>query len=435
MKAPVIEVEQLDGGLRTAFVNMPHFRTSAARLTVNSGSLHEERDTAGAAHFLEHVTFQGTEGMPTEEDVHRYTEENGLMRNALTNQTITSYMANGYELETVGYFVTQAALKPRLEPKTLEKERKPIVDEIRGYASDPHYLPNIAHYRAIRGERFAQPISGSVEDVIKITPEHLAAYHARNYRLGNAVLVICSSEPVERQREYAQAVVADIQEAGEDKPTPLVLPDFNPEGITSSLQLLDLPETAQTAVSINYGLPENQSPEEQLTYNLIGIALTKLINRRLRSELAICYGASAYAARLANLNFGADQNWAHLGLYASLAGEDSIQALDEIKGSVMGRRLPTDTIEAVFRVLRRNTDHMIENPPAAMADSIQSILANSRREHIDLEEVKDLVDRLTVEGLRKIHKDIADTPPVIMATSPDPAVLERVGEWATANVA
>jgi predicted Zn-dependent peptidase len=433
MTGSSIQIEQLEGGLRAAFINMPHFRTSAARLTINSGSLHEAQEIAGAAHFLEHITFQGTEGMPTEEAMHRYTEDNGLVRNALTNQTFTSYIADGYELGTVGYFVTETALRPRLEPQALERERKPIIAEIRGYASSPFYLPNIAHMRATRGDRYARPIGGSVEDVATMSHENLTAYHARNYRLGNAILVLCSSEPVEQQREYAQTIAASIQEVGPDAPTPLDLPVFNPDGLISSLQTVDLPLTAQTYVGLNYALPETQNAEEQLSYNIICIALTKLVNRRLRSDLAICYGAQANVPRLANLNFGADQNWSHLGISVNLDGSDSIQALDEIKG-LMGQELPADGLEAVFRVIRRNSDHMMESTPSGIADTVRDILAYAKREEIDLEEIKDLADRLTVDGLRKLHKDVTDTPPLVLSTSPDPKVLEQVGEWATTHV-
>ncbi len=158
MSGEHIQVEQLSSGLRAAFITMPHFRTTSARLTINSGSLHEAQETAGAAHFLEHITFQGTEDLPTWQEVDRYLEEKLVSANVFTNQTDIKYVVNGYDLESAGYFITQAALFPTLTPEALEKERKPIVNELLEYASSPYYLANIEHARTLGGVRYARPM-------------------------------------------------------------------------------------------------------------------------------------------------------------------------------------------------------------------------------------------------------------------------------------
>jgi zinc protease len=314
MSEKVIQVEELEGGLRAAFVNLPHFRTSSARLTINSGSLHEGDDTAGAAHFLEHITFQGTEGLPNDEVSRSYREENGLHINALTGPTETFYMSDGYDLRSVGYSVIQTALSPLLSKESLEKERKPIADEIRGYESNPYFHCNVSHNLAVGGERYARPITGSIEDVLKITHDQLKSYYDRNYRLGNAVLVICSSESIESQRDYAESLIAEVTHPETDQPTAVDLPVFNPKTEIASLQLVNLPLSAQTSLSIAYELPETSTLEEQLNHTLISNVLSKLVHRRLRGDLALCYDAQAHTNRLSNQYFDANRNWSTLML-------------------------------------------------------------------------------------------------------------------------
>jgi hypothetical protein len=56
------------------------------------------------------------------------------------------------------------------------------------------------------------------------------------------------------------------------------------------------------------------------------------------------------------------------------------------------------------------------------------------RDAIDLEEIKEYTAGITVEDLHRIQKDITDTKPLVVATSPDAEVLERIGEWAASKV-
>lgn len=425
-----IGVDTLDNGLRVAFVNMPHFRTTSARLIINSGSLHEDQSTAGAAHYLEHITFQGTEDMPTEDKVHEFTEANGLRLNAFTAQTNIRYIIDGYDVRSVGHLLTQLVFHPILGPDTLENERNPIVDELRGYASDPKFYANMAHGRAIRGELYARPVGGSIEDVLKMTSENLTAYHKRNYRLGNAVLVMCSSEPPATQADITESLLSRVADKGLPETTRLSLPDFNPAGQRSSLQLVDLPLEAQSLVGVNYGLPPVDNLPERYTYNLLGSALSRAVHRRLRGELALCYGAQGGTYWLDDLHFGAENHWAHLWLSANLNGKDSIEALDAIRQDVLKRPISDNVFEAIRLGLTRHIDQILEGNPAETANFISHILSSTPQQEIDLEDGLKLAQNIKISKLRALQEEIAEQQPLITATSPDPNVLERIGEWA-----
>jgi predicted Zn-dependent peptidase len=429
-----IKVEQLQSGLRAAFVNMPHFRTHSARLILGAGSLHETPDFYGAAHFLEHITFQGTEVLPDEADVYRYAEEKGLEKNAVTHQMFTTYIADGYELESVGFFVSQVALSPTLSSEALEGERKPIIDELRGYASNPLFNTRLAHTRAMRGEQYARPIGGFIDDIEKMTPEALRTYYQRNYRLANAILVLCSAEPVDTQREFAENLMAGYKSEGPDQPTPVELDEFNAGNLVASLQRVDLPISAQSLVGISYALPETSSVHEQLSYNLVMMILSKAAHNRLRRELALCYGAGVSIDRLSDINFGRDKNWSHLTASAKLNGEDAVVGLEGLFTDVLHRPLPEKVYEALILGLRRDHDHLMQSDPSWVADIVQNDLISSQRDHIDLAETKNFAESISLDTLRKLHKGLIDTKPLVLATSPDQAVLDSVGEWAASKI-
>lgn len=435
MSLECIKVEQLDSGLRAAFVSLPHFRTHSAILTVGSGSVHETPDAYGAAHFLEHITFQGTEAMPDETDVHRYSEDKGLKPNAFTNKMYTSYIADGYELEPAGFFVSQVALRPALTTEALERERMPIVDELRGYASSPYYYTGLAHARATRGELYARPIGGSIEDVQKMTHEALTSFHQRHYRLGNAVIVLCSPEPVEKQREFAETLLEGFSEDGEDQPTFVEFDDFNPDNLTASLQRVDLPPSAQSSVSISYGMPETTSPREQLSYHLVSMILSKVAHNRLRRELALCYGANAEVNRLSDSNFGRDRNWSHFTATANLNGEDAVTGLETLYTDVLHSQLPEQVYESTLISLHRDVDHVMQSNPSQIADRVRGMLTFSSRDEIALDEVEEFAKTISLDSLRRLHRYMTDTKPLVLATSPDQAVLDSIGDWANSRIA
>ena len=434
MSAEIIRVERLESGLRAAFVCLPHFRTHSARLIFGAGSVHETPDEYGAAHFLEHVAFQGTVAMPDEEDVYRYAELNGLAHNAFTGQMSTSYIADGYDLRSVGFFVTQLGFGPALTTEALEGERKPIVDELRGYASSPYFNVGIAHARATRGELYARPIGGTIDEVQRMTPAALRAFHGRNYRFGNAVLVLCSPESVEQQREFAEELMAGYREEGKDQPTFVHFSDFNPNDLTASLQRVDLPPTAQSSVAITYGMPETTSSREQLSYILVGMILSRAAHNRLRREMALCYGASADITRISDPNFGRDKSWSHFTATANLNGEDAVKGLETLLADVLHKPLPEDVFESILITLRRDYDHVMQSNPSQIADRVRSILTNSTRDEVPLREVVDFAGTVSLDYLKKIHRQLVDTKPLVLASSPDPAVLDSVGDWARSKI-
>ncbi len=430
MSMETIQVEELDGGLRAAFVNLPHFRTHSARLVVYAGSSHETPDAYGGAHFLEHITFQGTEGMPEEQAVHEYSEHHGLRRNAFTSMTHTNYVADGYELEPVGYFVSQAALHPILGDNALEEERSPIIDEIRGYASSPGYAPNVAHSRAMRGDLFARPIAGSIDDVRAITGESLRAFYERHYKLANALLVISSAAPIEEQREFALSLVADELPGAAPAQSQIDYGAFNPEGLTASLQPIELPYTAQTKVSIAYDLPESLTHQEQLGYGVVGMVLSKMAFLKLRREMALCYGANAGVARVTDQNFGRQASWAHMYVEAGLNGEDALTGLQALYYDVLHAPLDKSVLESLLIGFRREVDHVLEGSPSGVADNVVNALTYTRRDTLELDALAKFADTVTLADLERLRRNVTDTKPLVLATSPDPTILQAVGDWA-----
>ena len=78
----------------TLWVSDPEAEQSAASLGVNIGSLSDNIDEVGLAHFYEHLLFMGTEKYPSENEYENYFSRNGVYSNAYTDLDKTVFYFN-----------------------------------------------------------------------------------------------------------------------------------------------------------------------------------------------------------------------------------------------------------------------------------------------------------------------------------------------------
>ena len=81
----------LDNGLEIVAECNPRAYSTALGFFVKTGSRDETDENHGVSHFLEHMTFKGTERRPTAIDIAEAIEGDGGILNAYTSQEITCY--------------------------------------------------------------------------------------------------------------------------------------------------------------------------------------------------------------------------------------------------------------------------------------------------------------------------------------------------------
>ncbi len=143
------------------------------RLAVNAGSILEDDDQQGLAHFTEHMAFNGTEYYPHNELISKLQAKGvqfGGHVNAYTGFDQTVYyvnMPNDAEMLEMGMKILDGwASKLLMDPKEIDAERGVIREEWRGRlgASDrlmKKYWPEI-----MKGSKYADRIPIGLEEVI-----------------------------------------------------------------------------------------------------------------------------------------------------------------------------------------------------------------------------------------------------------------------------
>jgi len=185
-------LHRLDNGLSVCLVRHALAPLVTSALWYRVGTRDETAAHGGIAHFLEHMMFKGSEHYGPGEIDHR-TQALGGSNNAFTSHDTTAYyfsFASDRWQEALRIEADRMA-GLRLEPQQVASERQVIVEEIGMYQDDPWDALEVAVHDALYLDHpYGRPVLGTPETLAAIGADELRAFHRRQYRPDNAVLVV-----------------------------------------------------------------------------------------------------------------------------------------------------------------------------------------------------------------------------------------------------
>jgi len=203
----------------------------AVRVRIDAGSLHEQDGERGFAHFIEHLSFRGSEYVPDGEAKRvwqRFGVTFGSDSNASTTPTQTVYKldlpgATVANLDESLKILSGMMAAPALTDAAVTAERPVVLAEQREQPG-----PQVKLGDAVRGLFFAgQPLAdrspiGSIKTLEAATGNSVKAFHDRWYRPERAVVVVSGDmDPL----QLAQLVVKNFSAWKGTGPNPAD-PDF-----------------------------------------------------------------------------------------------------------------------------------------------------------------------------------------------------------------
>jgi len=160
---------------------------------VLAGSRLERPDEAGAAHFMEHITFKGTTRYPTSRAISEAIEGVGGSFNAATDRESTVYWVRvpGREATRAMDVLGELIVRPTLDEREIDQERTVIVEEIRSYLDDPAEYAQILFQQAMFGDGpLGREICGDEAGIRALPRAAIRDFWRATYRPANVVIAV-----------------------------------------------------------------------------------------------------------------------------------------------------------------------------------------------------------------------------------------------------
>ncbi len=189
----MFERTALPEGPRVISARLPGARSVSMAAYVLAGSRLESAEEAGAAHFMEHLTFKGTAAYPTTRALSEAIEGVGGSFNAATDRESTVYWVRvpGREARRAVDVLGELIVRPRLDSAEIEGERTVIIEEIRSYQDDPSEYAQTLFQTAMFGDGpLGREICGDEAGIRALPEGTIRDFWRTMYRPANTVVAV-----------------------------------------------------------------------------------------------------------------------------------------------------------------------------------------------------------------------------------------------------
>jgi len=320
----------LDNGLRVWTASMPHMNSVSLAFLIGLGSRYEADEEGGAAHFIEHMLFKGTDKYPTARELAETIEGIGGVFNAGTGQEMTLYWAKVAQphLPVALDVLLDMLRRPRFDSAELEKERRVIVEEINLSLDLPDEWAHLLLTELIwPAHPLGRNVAGTKESVASLRREALLGAVSRYYSPSNMVLAVAGNLD---SRTLMDLVMAST---GDWAPAPAPTYQLAVDSQTAPQVRLGRRETEQAHLCLSApGLPR-EHPERfvlLLMNAILGEGMSSRLFQEIRERLGLAYDVSSFVTMLQDTGAmvayaGVDPERASLALQAILAEWDKLR--------------------------------------------------------------------------------------------------------------
>ncbi|WP_419909835.1 M16 family metallopeptidase [Candidatus Poriferisodalis sp.] len=420
-------------------------------LAVNAGGVLDPEGAEGAAHFLEHMLFNGTEKFSKNEldqVLRDIGTDFGHDLNAFTSPDETVYILDFQlddpeALDLAFTVLAEWASAATILSADVEQERGIILDEYRlrdesASGRISNFL-NAIYYEGTVYE--GMELGGNEESNSSITAEVLRDFYDTWYRPDNMAVVVVGDLPVSQMEELVVEHFADLPARADAPPAQ---PDRNPftvQFVTEPVtDVVTHPDHGPIYISLDWQLPawptDTRGGERLLL-------MENLIAQMLDIRLDAAYQAGLMA-QATEPHFSAFAAARGLRLYGTnYQGSDLVQATTDYLSVVEGAAhygFTRDELEQAVSAIRTSLDFQLQSDETRQDDAyaigyVQHFLSgsdiSSTAERVA--RLEGLLDTYSIEELTAHLRWVLDiAPPLVVSIGPDPSAVPAADELLSA---
>jgi predicted Zn-dependent peptidase len=333
----------LPNGIRVVTETMPHVRSVAVGIWVETGSRMEPEPLGGISHLIEHLVFKGT-ATRSAEDIARAIDSVGGQMDAFTAKEHTCFYVSVLDehLPLAASLLTDILRHPSFAPADIEKEKAVVLQEIKMVEDTPDDLIHDLFAEQIWADHpLGRPILGRWDQVKRLDRDTVLGYFQREYTPGRIVVAVAGNAEHDR---VADLFAAGFDGWGEPTEAHAVAPPVICPGVHTVRKTLE-------QVHLLVGLPgvSDLAPERYALYllnDIVGGSMSSRLFQEVRERQALVYSVHS-----------GQQAYRDAGLFYVYAGTDPAN-FGKVMNALMKeiRSLKKDGVSA--EELRRAKDHL-----------------------------------------------------------------------------
>lgn len=407
------------------------------RLLVEAGSVQEDPDQAGMAHFLEHMMFNGTERFPRNELVtvlESFGPRFGPDINAYTTSDETVYelslSTDQNDLLELGIEVLREwATEATLTESDVTEERGVVLDEwrLRAQGFDAR-VNNQIEALILPGSVYEghDPI-GTDESISGTSPSELRRFYDDWYHPERMAIVAVGDFEVEEVEQMIVEQFGDID--GSTAPREWVTPDYEPFSETRVRTFVD-EEATFSGISVLW--PVDQDPIETVgdyQSRLVTTLALEILADRLNDDATL---ADSPLLGAAPLDFEWTRDIGVRGVDVTIRAELGDEALEHVLAEIERMRRDGVTEDELGRAVdgysvysrqiydQRDSAQDIEFATRIAAHHLSGTDMMSPGQRFDIE--SDILDRMSTASVEKALSAFITRTPTVLVIGPDDEV-------------
>lgn len=421
-----IRLSELPGGLRVLTHAMPGFESAAVSVYVNAGARSEADREHGLAHLLEHMAFKGTERRSAR-DIAEEIEDVGGDLNADTSYERTGYHARvlAADVPLALDILADITVDPAFDPAELEREHGVIAQEIGSVEDTPDDLV-FEHLRGVAfpGQTIGRPILGTVESVTALDRDDLVAFHGRQHR--RADMLVVAAGAVEHD-----AVLAEAARRLDKVPDGTRPPD-QPARYAGGQSIADR-RLEQLHLTIGFEGVDVHSEDlyaAQFFTSAVGGGMSSRLFQEVREKRGLAYSVFAFHWPFADVGL--------FGVYAGTGPKEAAELVPLLADELMeaAETLGEREIDRVRAQARAGLLMGLENPADLVEQHARHLFLFGAP--FDRDDVLRRVEAVTAADVRRVGRKLLSGAPSLSALGPAKRVpdvgrlAERLGTRETA---
>jgi predicted Zn-dependent peptidase len=388
--------DTLANGIRVVSETLPKSRSISIGVWVKVGSRHEAPEIGGVSHFIEHMFFKGTEKRSAK-DIAIEMDSLGGEMNAFTSQETTTYYAKVVDehLPVVIEILADILLGAKFDPVEVEKERKVILEEIKGVEDTPDdYIHELFTSTVWPDNALGRPILGTRDTIKALKHNDIISYIESNYSPKEIVISVAGNFEHARLIELLNTHFGKLARIGTAKKE--ATPEFTAAVSVKKKQL----EQVQLCLGCK-GM--NYTHEDRYVISALNTVLGNSMSSRLfqevREQNALAYSIYSYVT-----------SYRDTGMMTVYAGTDPSNALEVVR--LVMKELKKIKEEGITPAEELRIKNQIKGSLILSLESSNSHMSRLARQEIyfgkylSMDDIIKGVEKVTAEHVRRLAGDL-----------------------------